>query len=182
MTELKDFGPILNDGGTENGAEVKNATVPRHPYEKLDRASRAALARSTAGVSPYSIMATWMDWAVHLGRSPGRQLELAERAVANTAKIGQYATQLALSTKTEPPFSPRSQDHRFTDTDWQKAPYAQWQQAFLATQDWWQAATEPMPGIAARDAERAQFQVRQALDLFSPSKNGLLEEIGRAHV
>ena len=29
-----------------------------HPYEKLDRATRAVMAQATAGVSPHSIMAT----------------------------------------------------------------------------------------------------------------------------
>ncbi|MEO0938789.1 MAG: alpha/beta fold hydrolase [Pseudomonadota bacterium] len=174
MTEIKNFGAIVSESRAEESPVATRFKAAPHPYEKLDRASRAALARSTAGVSPYSIMATWMDWAVHLGRSPGRQLELAERAMTNAAKVGHYATQLALSANPEPPFSPRRQDHRFTYPDWQKAPFTLWQQAFFATQDWWQAATEPMPGIAARDAERAQFQVRQALDLFSPSNNPVL--------
>lgn len=51
-----------------------------HPYRMLDRASRAALARMTGGASPHSVFAAWSDWALHLGRSPGRQLELVERA------------------------------------------------------------------------------------------------------
>ncbi|MBY6069433.1 alpha/beta fold hydrolase [Leisingera aquaemixtae] len=138
---------------------------PMHPYEKLDRATRAALARVTAGVSPHSIMATWMDWALHLSRSPGRQLELAERALNNAAKVGLSASNLTGT----PPFKPRSFDHRFEADGWKKAPFSVWQQAFLATQDWWEAATGEMPGLARRDADRARFQVRQALDLFSPS-------------
>ena len=143
--------------------------TPRHPYEKLDRATRAALARATAGVSPHSIMATWMDWAMHLGRSPGRQLELTERAARDTAKLWVYACEMAIGAKATPPFQPRKQDHRFSAPGWQKAPFSLWQQAFLSAQDWWQAATDEMPGIAPRDAERAQFQIRQALDLISPS-------------
>lgn len=140
-----------------------------HPYEKLDRATRAALARATAGVSPHSIMATWMDWALHLSRSPGRQLELAERAARDVANLWVYASEMAAGNKATPPFQTRAQDHRFSAPGWQKIPFSLWQQAFLSTQDWWQAATEEMPGIAPRDAERAQFQVRQALDLVSPS-------------
>ncbi|NOD97198.1 alpha/beta fold hydrolase [Ruegeria sp. HKCCD6228] len=143
--------------------------APPHPYEKLDRATRAALARATAGVSPHSIMATWMDWALHLGRSPGRQLELTERAARDAAKLWVYASEMATGAKATPPFQPRKQDHRFNAPGWQKAPFSLWQQAFLSAQDWWQAATDEMPGIAPRDAERAQFQIRQALDLVSPS-------------
>ena len=136
-----------------------------HPYEKLDRTTRAALARVTAGVSPYSIMATWLDWAVHLGRSPGRQMELGERAVRNAAKVASLATNL---TKT-PPFAPKAHDHRFEAPGWKTPPFLIWQQAFLAGLDWWEAATDEMPGLARRDADRARFQMRQALDLFSPS-------------
>jgi poly[(R)-3-hydroxyalkanoate] polymerase subunit PhaC len=149
-------------------------TQPSHPYDKLDRACRAALARATGGVSPHSVMATWMDWALHLSRSPGRQYELFERAVTNATKLGQHAFDLANEPPQKPPFQPRANDHRFEATGWTKEPFAYWQQAFLATQDWWQAATGTMPGIAQRDAERAQFQVRQALDLFSPSNHPLL--------
>ncbi len=156
---------------TEGDAEFQppEAATPVHPYEKLDRATRAALARATAGVSPHSIMATWMDWALHLSRSPGRQLELAERAASNMAKLWAYSGGLARESEPELPFAPRERDHRFASPGWQKVPFALWQQAFLATQDWWQAATEDMPGIAPRDAERARFQIRQALDLVSPS-------------
>ncbi|MDP5220078.1 poly-beta-hydroxybutyrate polymerase N-terminal domain-containing protein [Ruegeria sp. 2205SS24-7] len=149
--------------------KVPESEARDHPYDKVDRAMRASLARATAGVSPHSIMATWMDWAVHLSRSPGRQLELVERATRNASKLWAHATDLAMGKSPEPPFHPRAQDHRFAADEWRKTPFAAWQQAFLSTQDWWQAATEEMPGIAPRDAERAQFQVRQALDLISPS-------------
>ena len=136
-----------------------------HPYDKLDRATRAALARATAGVSPHSIMATWMDWALHLGRSPGRQLELAERAATNAARVA-----LSTAGPTEaPPFVPKPYDHRFETEGWARPPFSVWQQTFLAMQDWWDAATAEMPGLAKRDADRARFQVRQALDLVSPS-------------
>ncbi len=140
-------------------------TPPRHAYEKIDRATHAALARVTAGVSPHSIVATWMDWALHLSRSPGRQLELAERAATNAAKVGASA----LGLTDESPFEPRAYDHRFEASGWNTMPFSLWQQAFLATQDWWVAATEEMPGLAKRDADRARFQIRQMLDLFAPS-------------
>jgi polyhydroxyalkanoate synthase len=158
--------------------DVPNASAPghaptqSHPYEKLDRASRAALARATGGVSPHSFMATWMDWAMHLNRSPGRQMELAERAMTNAAKLGRHALALAAGTDPLPPFQPRAQDHRFEAPDWSKAPFAYWQQAFLATQDWWQAATATMPGVGQRDAARAQFQGAPGARSFRPRGSG----------
>ncbi|MDJ1009263.1 MAG: alpha/beta fold hydrolase [Paracoccaceae bacterium] len=143
--------------------------APEHRYDKLDRATRAALAQATAGVSPHSIMATWMDWALHLGRSPGRQLELSERAAQNAAKIGEQVRSLAMGEEKPAPFTPRSHDHRFQAESWGRAPFSIWAQSFLAMQDWWDAATDTMPGLAKRDADRARFQVRQALDVVSPS-------------
>ncbi|MEL7466886.1 MAG: alpha/beta fold hydrolase [Pseudomonadota bacterium] len=142
---------------------------PAHPYEKIDRATRAALAQMTAGVSPHSMLATWMDWTLHLSRSPGRQLELAERAARNAALLFEHMSTSSSNHTTSPPFGPRPHDHRFTDSSWNAGPFAVWKQAFLAAEDWWNAATEEMPGLAKRDADRARFQVRQALDLLSPS-------------
>ncbi|MEM9197776.1 MAG: alpha/beta fold hydrolase [Pseudomonadota bacterium] len=140
-----------------------------HPYEKIDRATRATLARLTAGVSPHSILATWMDWALHLSRSPGRQMELTERAWRNTQHLTRYAVELATKGEASAPFKPGRHDHRFADECWNKPPFAAWKQSFLAAEDWWNAATAAMPGLAKRDADRARFQVRQALDLISPS-------------
>ncbi|MCC0030545.1 MAG: alpha/beta fold hydrolase [Brucellaceae bacterium] len=48
-------------------------------------------------------------------------------------------------------------------------PRLSWKQGFLAMEDWWNAATEPMPGLGKGDADRTRFQMRQALDLVSPS-------------
>ncbi|WP_043920664.1 PHA/PHB synthase family protein [Jannaschia aquimarina] len=155
-----------------------NALVPvpdarneaeRHPHAILDRASRAALARLTGGVSPHSIIAAWQDWALHLSRSPGRQLELAELFAANFAKLGAHGMGAALPEGADPPFEPRPYDHRFDHPSWEKPPFAFWKQGFLAAQDWWDAATSTMPGLRKQDADRARFQVRQALDLVAPS-------------
>jgi polyhydroxyalkanoate synthase len=131
----------------------------------LDRAVRAGLAQATGGVSPYSIYSAWSDWAMHLARSPGRQLELCERAQKNALKLLLQTSPVT----PEPPFVPKPHDARFDHPAWDKQPFQSWKQGFLAVQDWWDAATAPMPGLSQRDADRMRFQTRQMLDLVAPA-------------
>ncbi len=106
---------------------------------------------------------------MHLARSPGRQLELMERAQDNSVKMMRYATETLTGKDAEHPFTPNPHDHRFQDPAWNKAPFNLWQQGFLAVQDWWAHATQPVRGLQKQDADRTQFQTRQMLDLLSPS-------------
>jgi polyhydroxyalkanoate synthase subunit PhaC len=154
-------------------AVIPSATAPPekefHRHSNLDRAVRATLARMTGGVSPHSIVAAWTDWALHLSRAPGRELELVEHAQTSMAKLWASAVATMIGVRSDEPFSPKPYDHRFAHESWDKPPFNLWKQRFLAAQDWWDAATEAMPGMRSRDAERIRFQMRQALDLFSPS-------------
>ena len=45
------------------------------------------MARLSGGVSSHAFMEAWTDWAFHFGHSPGRQLELAERAQQSALKL-----------------------------------------------------------------------------------------------
>ncbi len=143
---------------------------PDHPHENFDRAARAAVARLSGGVSSYAFLEAWSDWAQHMARAPGRQLELAEHAQRNFMKVFSLAT----SPTSPPPFAPKPYDHRFKYAGWQKPPFQLWQQSFLAIQDWWDGATEPMRGFSTDDAERTRFLARQTLDILSPSNSPLL--------
>jgi polyhydroxyalkanoate synthase subunit PhaC len=128
------------------------------------------MARFSGGLSPHAFIEAWSDWAQHLARAPGRQMELAEHAQRNMMKVMALAT----SPGAPPPFVPRPQDHRFDHAGWQTAPFQVWQQGFLAVQDWWDHATEPMRGLHPEDAERTRFLARQTLDVLSPSNFPLL--------
>lgn len=140
-----------------------------HPYQNLDRLSRAIVAKYSGGVSPFSIFQAWSDWAMHLSRAPGRQLELSEQAVRNAAKLVKFSTDSAFGKAGNPPFLPKKHDHRFTHEAWSKMPFALWQQTFLATQEWWDQATDELRGLSKADSDRVRFMIRQALDLISPS-------------
>jgi len=140
-----------------------------HRYAALDRSVMAGLARLTAGLSPHAMLDAWSDWAMHLSRAPGRQLELAERAQSNWIKLFQYTTAGLLGTTPDKPFTPGPNDTRWSDPGWDKAPFGLWQQGFLGVQDWWQAATAELPGLRRQNAERTGFMMRQLLDTVSPA-------------
>ena len=110
--------------------EAKDAPTERHPFADLDRMSRALLARNTGGVSPFSIYQAWNDWALHMSRAPGRQLELGERAVTNAFKVMADTARNAFEPTDPPPFKPMAYDHRFTHAGWAKMPFRFWQQGY----------------------------------------------------
>ncbi len=156
---------------------------PARPMRNLDRALNAALARTTGGVSPHAIAEAWADWALHLSRAPGRQAELAYRALENLHAFWSYAARLNRGAA-EKPFAPRASDHRFGHPDWDRAPFAIWQQGFLALHDWWEEATTKLHGQRQDEAERTRFLIRQLLDTASPSNfpwmnPEIIEETGR---
>jgi polyhydroxyalkanoate synthase len=153
---------------TPPSAELRKVPLTQPPaprHRNFDRAARGAMARLCGGVSAHAFLEAWGDWAQHMARSPGRQLELVEHAQQNALRL--MAGLIDPEAKT--PFAPKPYDHRFTHPDWQKHPFRMWQQGFLAVQDWWDHATEPMRGLCREDTERARFLTRQTLDLVSPS-------------
>ena len=140
-----------------------------HRHAALDRSAMASLARFTAGLSPHAMIDAWSDWAMHLARAPGRQLELVERAQSNAMKLAHYTAAQMLGQSPERPFEAGRYDTRWTHQGWASAPFALWQQGFLATQDWWEAATSNLRGLRRQNADRTGFMVRQLLDSVSPS-------------
>jgi polyhydroxyalkanoate synthase len=143
------------------------SSPPEHPHLNLDRGVRAAMARLSAGVSTHAFIDAWMDWAFHMCESPGRQLELVERAGQNAARLASHLARL--SSDATPAFEPKPFDHRFDYPGWQNGPFQIWQQGFLALQDWWDHATDHLRGLRPEDADRVRFMARQALDTVSPS-------------
>ncbi|KPP88560.1 MAG: polyhydroxyalkanoate synthase [Rhodobacteraceae bacterium HLUCCO07] len=141
-----------------------------HPHDGLDRALRATLARMTGGVSPQAAAGAWLDWAMHMARAPGRQLELAQHAIES---VGKLAADMTADPESDPPFKPGPNDHRFLHPGWSRPPFRAMQQSFLASHDWWNHATDDIPGMRRQDANRVHFMAQQALDTLSPSNGPL---------
>jgi polyhydroxyalkanoate synthase len=138
----------------------------------IDRSVHAATARATAGISPSAITSAYLDWATHLATSPGKRLQLVEKAVKKTAKLARQVPQcLRPDDDCQACIDPLPQDKRFTDPAWQQWPYNLMYQSFLLNQQWWHNATTGVRGVARKHEDIVQFVTRQMLDVFSPSNS-----------
>jgi polyhydroxyalkanoate synthase len=114
-------------------------------------------------------MAAYLDWAVHLANSPGKQGELFEKAIRKSVRFNSYLGALLSGKADEPCIAPLPQDHRFSAAQWQKPPFSVYYQAFLLLQQWWHNATDGVEGVSDHHRDVVAFSTRQLLDVFSPA-------------
>ncbi|WP_412176185.1 PHA/PHB synthase family protein [Lentibacter sp. XHP0401] len=138
--------------------------------QALDKSLKAAQARFTGGLSPIALAAACSDWALHLSSTPGKQLELVEKAFRKAARFGSYTALCAGNPDTdETCITPLPQDKRFRGEAWQNWPFNAMSQAFLLNQQWWHNATTGVEGVTKQHEDVVTFTARQILDVFSPS-------------
>ena len=163
-------------------AVISNMTGEMMPINPLDMALQNHIAKLTGGISPASITLAWMDWAMHIATSPGKQMELTgllqrqaaewpvflKQSVAKSVQLGgdDDATSGTAVLK--------SADSRFADKGWEQWPYNVMSKAFLQTQDFWQHATAGVRGMTEHHEDVVNFMARQLLDVVSPSNSPLL--------
>ncbi|MGO9697765.1 MAG: PHA/PHB synthase family protein [Xanthobacteraceae bacterium] len=136
----------------------------------MDRSLHATLARFTLGLSPAALTEAYFDWAIHLAVSPGKRLQLVDKATRKAVRFANYAVRAAAEGgKTSCCIEPLPQDHRFEGADWQKPPYNFMAQAFLLQQQWWHNATTGIRGVSKHHETMVEFVSRQILDMVSPS-------------
>ena len=135
----------------------------------IDKAFKAHLARFTFGISPAGIVSKYFEWLAHLAVSPGKQLQLIEKAQRKSSRFMVYASSYARDPSTSPCIEPLSQDRRFSHESWQSWPYNFMYQSFLLTQQWWDNATNDVDGLSRKDEQAISFVTRQIIDHFSPS-------------
>lgn len=171
--------PVVGTPEPGEGQAAPPAMWPLQPqsFETLDRAARAMAARFTHGVSPNAQMSAWLDWAAHLAQAPGRQTELAIDAYASALRLSLFGWRNLVSDKAERPFAPAAGDKRFDDPAWNSFPYLFFQQAFLAQQHWWRAATRDIRGMQPNNAARISFLALKWLDIFSPANTPWLNPL-----
>jgi polyhydroxyalkanoate synthase len=177
-TPLSLFHPaLIAAGSATTGGGAKNAPKRLEPVEvpeevdaptSVDRLLRASMGRLTSGVSPASLWLAFADWAIHLSTSPGKQQQLAEKAVRKAIRFLTYVSDVAADPGSLPCIDPLPQDNRFRGEAWQQAPFNLIYQAFLLQQQWWHSATTGISGVSRHHEEVVTFTTRQLLDTVSP--------------
>ena len=135
-----------------------------------DRSLHAVIARITAGLSPAAMAQAYLDWATHLAYSPGKRMQLVDKATRKAVRFANYAFHCAThGGKAECCIEPLPQDKRFAGEDWHSWPYNFIHQAFLLNQQWWHNATTGVRGLSMQHEDMIEFTSRQMLDMISPS-------------
>ncbi|MBT2772682.1 polyhydroxyalkanoic acid synthase [Halomonas sp. ISL-60] len=138
-------------------------------HQNLDRIMRASLARLTLGISPTSVMLTYLDWLSSMALSPGTQAHLLQKALKKQLRLFSWVSHSAFDPNATPCIEPLPQDRRFKDPSWRYYPYNVLYQSFLLQQQWWNNATTNLPGLSAHHEQALEFGARQWLDVLSPS-------------
>ena len=133
----------------------------------VDEAVHERLSQFTMGLSPISLALACADWAMHLATSPGRQMELAQRAM----QLVQDEVQSA-ATRTAGVANGEERDTRFSDPAWSQWPFSMLKDSFKAGDAWWQDATQ-VDGMSDHRQQMVSFFARQWMDAMSPSNWGL---------
>lgn len=69
----------------------REETLGEEAFSAIDRMREAVTAKFTGGFSPTALTLAYLDWAIHLAAAPGKQLELANKAVRKAARLGGHA-------------------------------------------------------------------------------------------
>ncbi|MDF1830584.1 poly-beta-hydroxybutyrate polymerase N-terminal domain-containing protein, partial [Cycloclasticus pugetii] len=146
---------------------------PSKSVNTLDRIIHAAEGKITAGISPTSMMLAYIDWAIHLANSPGKQGELIKKAMKKNSRFLSYVvkclTHLGKDMDKECCIEPLPQDKRFESDAWKTLPFSLYSQSFLLTQQWWHNAITGVNGVSKHHENVVSFTTRQLLDVISPS-------------
>jgi polyhydroxyalkanoate synthase len=133
----------------------------------LNEAVQTQLARVSLGLSPISLALAYADWAMHLATSPGRQMLLAQQAMALSEQALSHSMHVAPPVDVEGKPVPET-DPRFSDPSWRQWPFNTLKEGFKAVDTWWREAAQ-VDGVSSHHRHMVDFFTRQAVDALSPS-------------
>jgi polyhydroxyalkanoate synthase len=136
----------------ENTASPEALT--RQIAQQMDQTLRSLWVKSNMGLSPIAMTLAYMDWAMHLGTSPGQQMIHAQQTWVD------LQSQLkGFGEETDP---------RFRDVAWQQWPYNTLKEVYKVQANHWLRSTQ-VQGMSDHHRHMVQFFTRQWFDALSPS-------------
>lgn len=150
------------------------ATVLPTHGDPIDQAAQATLAMLTGGLSPASMALAFLDWAMHIGIAPGKQLDLMLHGLNGGSAVASASLASQLDGRDVPG---AVDDPRFAHAAWEHWPYRIWRDSFLTAQRWWKDATTGVPGVSRHHEDMVRFAARQWLDACSPSNFAALNPL-----
>lgn len=170
LRPLTDPAPVATTDDVTRPEPIRPEDAIDRITEQFDQSVHATLARITGGISPSALALAYADWAVHLATSPGKQMQLVNKAMRKSRRLARFV-QSEMTGEDDPDacIEPLPQDKRFAAEAWQKWPFNFYAQAFLLNQQWWYNATNGVRGVTERHENVVSFATRQILDVFSPS-------------
>jgi polyhydroxyalkanoate synthase len=162
-SHLKLIVPQPNNRDIPPGVEVAVTPLPdpETRFEKLDRLAHAHLAQATMGIAPSVMAEAWIDWAVHLASSPGKQMELVQRAVTDAQSL--WSNCLGLTTAQVP------DDRRFASGGWNVYPFNVLAHAYHRNWELWQDAMTGVHGVSPAHENLMAFTAGLLADAGAPS-------------
>ena len=157
------FSGFLPHGGGDDFDVLEKMTG------MIDHTYHAAVAKFTGGISPAAIGLAFADWAVHLSASPGKQAEIAGKAIRKFWRFAEFCATTMPGARDGRCIEPLPQDSRFAGEPWELWPYPLIWQGFLLQQQWWHNATTGVSGVTKRHEDEVEFLTRQLLDMVSPA-------------
>lgn len=98
-----------------SGSSASKEYLSQRFAEVMDRSFRASLSRLTLGLSPAAISLAYLDWLVHMAASPGKRIQLAEKAVRKALRLAHYMATCAMAEPDHICIEPLPNDKRFAD-------------------------------------------------------------------
>ncbi|WP_083237523.1 MULTISPECIES: PHA/PHB synthase family protein [Burkholderia] len=160
--------PRTARGGEAPLAADECAHLPEQPSDEWNRATRAAVAAMTFGLSPASLALAVLDWSMHLAVSPGKCFDLAMQVGRAACGLAPPEPHVDALDETRMAVHEGPGDPRFTAPGWAHWPFSCYRDAFLAAQRWWCDATTGVPGVERHHEALVRFVARQCLDACSP--------------
>ena len=109
----------LSNAGPYEAASVPDVDAARQTaFEAIDRMADTMASRFTSGISPVSLTLAWLDWAMHLQTSPGKQMEMVQKAMRKASRLGTYTLSAMSDEAAECCIEPLAGDNRFRSEAW----------------------------------------------------------------